>query len=168
MTVVEPLDAPRTHVYKSTRLAVASLLMSLVMFGISLTQDAFYIDRPGNPGAWAPAWGVLLLGWLSITQGGSAWLANLAVGWVWVFMSFRARRITALVVATAGLALALSFLLQTDIMTNAAGGTSKITGYGPAYWLWISSISVATLGCLTCVIIDRYEPVATTARAARK
>jgi hypothetical protein len=47
--------------------------------------------------------------------------------------------------------LTLSFLLFGQIIHDEAGHYSRITGYGPGYWLWVASAATAFLGglCLT-------------------
>lgn len=63
-----------------TKSKLALVILSFLLFSISLTQPAFYIDRPGNPEAWAESWALVLIGWISLLFGGPVnfliWLAN--------------------------------------------------------------------------------------------
>ena len=107
------------------------------LFLLSLTQDGYYIDGT-DPRAWAPAWGLLLFGWLGLFSGVFAWVANplLVIGWI---LFIRRRYRAGLWTAIAALLLMLSFLLHTTILSSEAPTYSKITGYGPGYWLWVAS-----------------------------
>jgi hypothetical protein len=124
-------------------LAKAFLGLSVALFAVSLTQDAYYISGD-DPRAWAPAWSLLLMGWMGVFYGVFAWLGNplLIAGWLgFAFKSHRAG------VALSGLALAfmLSFLAHTTIVRSEAPTYARITGYGPAYWLWIASAGAAVV-----------------------
>ena len=110
---------------------------SVGLFLLSLTQDGYYIDGT-DPRAWAPAWGLLLFGWLGLFSGVFAWLANplLVIGWI---LFIRRRYRAGLWTTIAALLFMLSFLLHTTIQSSEAPTYSKITGYGPGYWLWVAS-----------------------------
>lgn len=136
------------------RIAAAATVLSVVLFLTSLTQDGYYIDRPGDPRAWAPCIGLLLIGWLGVFDGILAWLANPALLAAWIFLNFRSSRRLGAAIGAAAIAFALSFLLYTEILTNEAGGTSKITGYGAGYWLWVASGGVAMIGGLAAWVSD--------------
>lgn len=61
-----------------TRMAKAALWISAVLYVMCLTQDGYYIDGP-DPEAWAPAYGLLISGWLGLFAGVFAWLANFSL-----------------------------------------------------------------------------------------
>jgi hypothetical protein len=134
------------------RIAVGVLLaVSIVLFLASLTQDGFYIDRE-DPRAWASCIGLLLVGWLGVIMGVPAWLANPFLVGAWVLACFRRMRWIGLCCALISLAFMLSFLLHGEIMTDEAGGYSKITGYGAGYWLWVASAAAALVGSLIAIL----------------
>lgn len=127
------------------------LAVSVCLFLASLTQDGFYLAGE-NPRAWAPCIGLLLVGWIAVFAGVFAWLANPALFVAWILLCFRSTRYASLVMATISAAFALSFLAHQEILANENGGTSKITGYGLGYWLWLASIFAAIVGSLVAVI----------------
>jgi len=51
-----------------------------------------------------------------------------------------------LLLSLAALAIAVSFLSQREVMTDARGIVFPITGYGVGYWLWLSGMAVCFLG----------------------
>ena len=51
-----------------------------------------------------------------------------------------ARRIPALILSLAALALAGSFMFETTVITNEAGMANPITGLREGYWLWLASM----------------------------
>lgn len=122
---------------------------SIILFVASLTQDGYYIAAD-NPRAWAPSFGLLLIGWIGVLQGIPAWLANPMLAAAWASIYFRSKGLVklGLVCGVASLCFSLSFLKVDEIIANEAGGTSRITGYGPGYWLWIASIVTAIIGCI--------------------
>jgi uncharacterized membrane-anchored protein len=131
--------------YRVTTAAIVAVAASLLLFLARLLLDAFYIDRPDNPRAWSLGFGLLLVGWLAVLDGVPAWLANPAVLCAWILLLIGFRR-AALVSAGLALALALSFLRCHQVLTDSAGTYSRITGYGPGYWLWVSSMAAALVG----------------------
>ena len=128
-------------------------IASMVLFGVSLFPNAFYIDRPDNPAG--PGSGLLLVGCLGVFVGAFAWLANPLLVATWALTFSRPPRAGALACAAASLAFALSFLLHHEIMLEGSGKYSRITGYGPGYWLWVASIATALVGCLVAAWLGR-------------
>lgn len=117
------------------KLLAACGMASILLFAASLTQDCFYIDRPENPRAWSNGFGLLMVGWLGILTGVYSWLANPTLLVAWLAMWSPAHRTYAIGTAGIALLLTLSFLLHHDIMSDESGNRSKITAYGPGYWL---------------------------------
>jgi len=138
-------------------IARSTIAISVVLFLISLTQDGFYIDRAENPRAWASCIGLLLIGWIAVLGGVSAWLANPALAITWVLMLFQRLRLLALVIGAISLLFALSFLNVRQIMADESGNESKITGYGAGYWIWVTSIGVTAVGCFAAWVADLVQ-----------
>lgn len=139
---------------RNTAAAIVAVAISVLLFITSLTQDAFFIDRADNPRAWSPGYVLLLIGWITVFEGVPAWLANPALAIAWFGLLARFRR-TAMVSAALALFFAGSFLFCGEILTNEAGGYSRITSYGPGYWLWIGSAAVACLGSVVNLVMGR-------------
>lgn len=127
-----------------------TILLSLLLFIISLTQPAFYIDRKEDPNAFSNSLTLFLLGWMSFLGGAFIpfviWLANpfyiLAI-----FLTIRNKTL-ALFSATGATWLAFWFSQLKTIMTSESGSTSIITGRGPGFKLWFTSLLVLTLGLI--------------------
>jgi len=117
-----------------TRVALA---FSVILFAASLTQDAFCVS--GICSDW-PGWSILLFGAL----GHTSWFANPLLGASWIASLF-SRRVPALILALAALALAGSFLFETSVVTNEAGMSNPVTGLREGYWLWLASMVFAVI-----------------------
>jgi hypothetical protein len=94
--------------------------LSWVLYVVALLNNGYYIEG-SNPGAWASAWGLLLMGWMGLFTGVFAWLANplLLVGW----MLLALRLTQAATICTIGAILCIgSFLLHDSILIDEAGG----------------------------------------------
>jgi hypothetical protein len=79
-----------------------------------------------------------------MSAAGFTWYANPALWLSWMF--FKKRSTKALLTSCIALAIALSFLLFTQIADNQAGVQSTITGYQAGYWLWVASMCVTLAG----------------------
>ena len=125
---------------------------SVVLFAFSLVHDGFYTEVLGNPFVWTPGWWLLMIGWGALYDGVVAWLANPAIVASWVMIWFPQARTLAAVFGLIALCCALSFMLQSDVITNEGGGRSVITGYGTGYWLWTASIGAMALWSSTMLV----------------
>lgn len=134
------MPAPRL----SRRSALLSL--SIALFAICLANDGYYISGQ-NPRAWAPAWGLLLVGWVALFDGTITWIANptLFIAWI-LFYRRRYRRAAAFAAIATGLM--LSFLLTKTIISSEATTHARVIGYGPGYWLWVASALALLVGSL--------------------
>ena len=121
----------------SSKTARVALMLSVILFAASLTQDAFCVS--GICSDW-PGWSILLFGAL----GHTSWFANPLLGASWIATSF-SRRVPALILGVAALALAGSFLFETSVITNEAGMANPVTGLREGYALWLASMVVATV-----------------------
>ncbi len=74
--------------------------------------------------------------------GHTSWFANPLLGASWIASLF-SRRVPALILALAALALAGSFLFETSVVTNEAGMSNPVTGLREGYWLWLASMVFA-------------------------
>lgn len=144
------------------------LILSVLLYLVSLSQDAFYIDRPDDHAAWSPGLVLLLTGWLAVFDGQIAWLANPCLLFAWVFVMIRPLRWTALVCALASTAFALSFLLYRDILANEAGHRADITGYAIGYGLWVASCVVMVVAGIIAVQQPQSRDEIVTAEIASK
>ena len=130
------------------------LLASIGLFLWALTQDGYYIEG-SNPRAWAPAWVLLLLGWVGLFHGVFAWFANplLALGWAF---SFSGKYREGSWISGAAILFILSFLLHSTVISSEAPTYSKITGYGLGYWVWIASATALFLSnILALTLLNR-------------
>ena len=116
----------------TSKTARVALMLSVILFAASLTQDAFCVS--GICSDWQ-GWSVLLFGAL----GHTSWFANPLLGVSWIATLF-ARRIPALILSLAALALAGSFMFETSVITNEAGMANPVTGLREGYWLWLASM----------------------------
>lgn len=121
----------------TSRTTHVALLLSVILFAASLTQDAFCVS--GICSDW-PGWSILLFGAL----GHTSWFANPLLGFSWI-ATLLARRIPALILPLAALALAGSFLFETSVITNEAGMVNPVTGLREGYWLWLASMAMAVI-----------------------
>jgi hypothetical protein len=119
---------------RTTRVAV---VLSVILFAASLTQDAFCVS--GICSDW-PGWSILLFGAL----GHTSWFANPLLAASWIAALF-ARRLPALILSLAALALAGSFLFETSVITNEAGMANPVTGLREGYWLWLASMGFGVI-----------------------
>jgi hypothetical protein len=114
--------------------------LSVALFALCLTQDGYYIAG-NNPRAWSPAYGLLFLGWIGLSQRVFEWIANPLMFLAWFFF-WKAKPGRALISSFLALLLMASFLLEKRILSDENGRTSAITGYGPGFWLWMASAAV--------------------------
>src|SRR5919204_3557082 len=119
------------------RLAKLIVLLSVIVFAVSLTQNCYNIEGH-DPKASAPGFYLLLLGLIGVFDGIFEWLANPVLLAAWIF-SFAGKNKIAFLLGVLASALMLAFLFRHTIITNEAGHYAKIIGYGPGYWLWLTS-----------------------------
>ena len=119
------------------------IILSIIVFIISLFQPAFFIDREDSD-AYSNSLFLLALGWMSFLGGGFVpfiiWLAN-PIYVISIFLinkSIKFGIITSLV----PILLALIFANLNSILTSESGSKSKITELGLGFYLWISSFVI--------------------------
>jgi hypothetical protein len=122
---------------KTSRTTRVALVASAILFAASLMRDAFCVS--GICSDW-PGWSILLFGAL----GHTSWFANPLLLASWIAALF-ARRLPALLLSLAALALAGSFMFETSVITNEAGMANPVTGLREGYWLWLASMVFAVI-----------------------
>jgi hypothetical protein len=131
------------------------LVMSLMLYIFSLTQICFYTGSGAN-GAIGPGFILAAFGWLAMSEDMLAWFANPLIGMAWLF-SLVQLRIVALLLGLVALGLALSFLLQTEVMVDRTSKRSQVLDYALGYWMWVSSIAVCCAGNLIAELLARMS-----------
>jgi hypothetical protein len=129
-----------------SRSPVVIFSLSICIFILALTQKGFYLDHVPRD-AWAAGWGEFAVGWLSLFSGTVAWLGNPLLIASWITF-FRRKLKWSAVLSFLALLFMLSFLLNKRIVYSEAGNSSKISGYGLGYWLWLLSAFVGMCGAL--------------------
>ncbi|MFT5324272.1 MAG: hypothetical protein ACI8P0_002133 [Planctomycetaceae bacterium] len=152
----EPLSPPpisrKFHVMEKLALRRLMIGVSLILFVVSLTQDAFYEE--GNNEA-AHALPLFALGWMGFLDGKIAWFANPALFASWLRKLDSKGPFNSLTCSGLAICLALSFLLHDQI--SAQGRPRAIVGYGLGYWLWVSSIATTVIGNLAMLRAKQKE-----------
>jgi hypothetical protein len=150
-----PLDyRGHTPVKKSLRPFNVFGWLSLITFAGSLALPAFYTDWNS---ARIPGVSLLLCGCLGLLVANVAWLANPALILSWILLRKADSPLAPLLFAVMALPCALSFLLQKKIMMDEAGHYGNIIGYGPGYWLWITSILLVIVASVVALRRDRQK-----------
>lgn len=138
---------------KKIKFAVLSL--SILLFLISLTQPAYYIDGQEYD-AWANSFGLLMIGWFGALCGGAglAWFANPLILLAWI-LYFKKNLLSVWMAALAS-GFSASFLCFSKVISSEAPTYSTITERKAGYWLWLTSILIfALLATVTLVIENR-------------
>lgn len=121
------------------------IALSLMLFVMSLTQPAFYIDRKEDPNAYSDSLVLFLLGWMSLLGGAIVpfilWLAN-PLYIVSILLILR-KKIGALCTTWSSTILALIFWQLKSIMTSESGGLFTY------HRSWTGILSLA---CFICCI----------------
>jgi hypothetical protein len=124
-----------------------TILLSLAILALSLTQPAFYI-RNDNPEAWSNSLMLLMFGWTSALGGyivGTIiWLANPLYFYSLYLLVKKRDNAKYIILLATGIAFIFSQL--TSIQTNEAGGYSQITEFALGYKLWLTSFIVLLIG----------------------
>ena len=124
-----------------------SLVLSLLLFAVSLTQAGFYSGDSRT--VWGPGWYLFLIGPFGMMDLEFTWFANPLLITAWAGLFLRAKKLS-LVSGALCSAMMLGFLLRKKILVDEGGGHALIVGYGVGYWMWILSAFFALLsGVLT-------------------
>jgi len=129
---------------KTENIAKVFLLISIIIFIVSLTQNAYCTSNSISCGD-SPGWLVLSVGILGVVFGGACltWLANpfILLSWI-IFKKVKYSFIFSLL----AFIFSGSFLFFDKIISDEAGNYSKIIHYHTGYWLWFSSMIVMLIG----------------------
>ena len=126
--------------------------LSLLCFVICLFFPAYYAGIDALPGS---SLFLLLLGWLGPLDGHYSWFANPVYGIALILGLLRQHpRLTA---ALSGLSLciALTFLLNKEILINEAGHQARIVAYGWGYWLGLAAFVVLAAGAIGAIVVEQ-------------
>lgn len=115
------------------------LIISLVIFIISLTQTAVY-----TKGSEMHAFVCFILGWADL-EDSLSWLANPVLLAAWFFILIKQIKIS-IIFSILAFCLTLLYLSTNTIVTNEAGSKSVIISLGLGYYLWVLSCFSMLLG----------------------
>jgi hypothetical protein len=123
------------------------LIISILIFIVSLTQPSYYIDRKDYD-AWSNSFLLLIFGWIGAMGGGSGliWLANPFILISWILSTKNIK--TSIIFSIIASILSLSFLLFEMVISSEAPTYSIITEYKLGYWLWTTSMCFFTIGMI--------------------
>jgi len=122
------------------KIKIVVLVIAILLFVISLTQPAYYINRKDYDG-WANSFDLLIFGWSGVLYGGaaSAWLANPLIILSWLF--FFKERGGSVVTSVLALFFSASFLFFDTVISSEKPDYSIITARKAGYWIWLASIA---------------------------
>ena len=133
--------------------AAATLGLTILLFVLSLILPAYRLAHD-DPVKSDPAIILLLVGWMGLAYGTYAWLANPLLLLSCTFMATRWTRPIAISTGLLALGTALCFQRQTTIIRDEAGNYDTIVSYGPAYFVWITSMATLVLGAVLASLLD--------------
>lgn len=123
-----------------------TIIISLIVLIISLTQNAIIIDYNGIK--IIPAIDYFFMGSMAIIGGGPLewliWLANPLCLYTILYLWKNNKK--ALVTCTLATILSTSFLFWEKIIGSESGSMGKIVSFEAGYYLWITSIVLLTIG----------------------
>jgi hypothetical protein len=119
------------------------LALSVALFAACLLLPPYYSPSDSGDKSDGLGFHLLVMGWLGLWKGIPAWLANPALLAAWVVAYLRLYRLS-FALSLVSVALMLSFLSVREIPDYET--STKITGYGLGYWLWIGSALAQLLG----------------------
>jgi hypothetical protein len=134
---------------KSREIKFTTIGLSLLVFAISLTQNALVVNY-NNERKTASSLEYLFIGSIAFMGGGLLeeiiWLASPLCLLAIVFMMKDDKR--AVLVSLIASALAISFSFWNEILGAESGTMAKIVSFELGYYLWLASILILTIGIL--------------------
>lgn len=120
------------------------VLIVLVFFGISLTQDAFVVESDINNKN-NPSLIVFLFGSIALLVGAFfewlIWLANpISLVSIILFLYYEKKLKRAIMFNVLALLLSCSFFFWKEVLISENGATSKIISLECGYYIWVFSI----------------------------
>lgn len=140
------------------------ILISLILFIVSLTQPAFFIDQKDDPNAYSNSLLLFLTGWMSFLGGAFIpfviWLAN-PLYFTSIYLTTK-NKSGGLYLSCSATFLAIIFSQLNVIMTSESGSTSEITSKGLGFKLWLTSFVFLALGTfINHILTKRKDKVKT-------
>ncbi|WP_179334997.1 hypothetical protein [Winogradskyella costae] len=111
---------------------------SLILYLISLTQNAFYINNENENQGYL----ILIFGFYAIFGAGVSWLANILILFSWLFRHKK----SSIYFSLSALILGISFLFFDKVVMGTNNKYEIITGYDIGYYCWILSFLVMFIG----------------------
>ncbi|WP_300671155.1 hypothetical protein [Soonwooa sp.] len=119
------------------------VILSVVLFVISLFCPAFFIDRVDRD-AYSNSFYLLIIGWMGLLGGAIIpfliWLANPL--YIFSILLVTSREKAGVLFALIPVVLAVVFANLDTIITSESGASSRITELGSGYILWLLSFIV--------------------------
>lgn len=138
-----------------------TIILSLIILIVSLTQPAFYIDWDEDPAAWADSWLLFFFGW-TFPLGGALvpfliWCAN-PIYFLSIVLTLKRKKIGFYLSLIAAI-VAFSFSQLDTIIASESGRESPIKSLELGYKLWLTSMVVLCIGTgINLIIMKRnYE-----------
>lgn len=132
--------------FKINVLKIILIIITLSVFGYSLTQDAFVVERM-NKNIVQPSINLFIMGSTAILGGGLLewiiWLANpICLISIVLFLYNDNQLKRALQLSFIALVISCSFCLWKEILVSESGSTGKIISFEKGYFLWIASVFI--------------------------
>lgn len=147
--MIKPIEINDLKFYKLT-----TLILSLALFAVSLTQVAFIIDYKSTPTYSIVAF---LSGWMDCFEFPyRTWLANpcIILSWIMIFKKTN----TALLFSFLASCISISFLSATTITVNDVA-SGEIISYNIGYWLWFLSCFLFFLPTLGIYFLEQNKSI---------
>ncbi|WP_312765388.1 hypothetical protein [Epilithonimonas sp.] len=134
---------------KTKNIKTVLILLSIIVFIVSLFQPAFFIDRIDSD-AYSNSLFLFALGWMSFLGGGFIpfiiWLAN-PIFLISIFLINKSLK-AGILMSLISILLAIIFANLNSILISESGSTSKITELGLGFYLWLSSFVILFISSL--------------------
>ena len=134
------------------RIRQITLILSICLFVLSLTQICFCTSNDCIGSVFALTWGLIAL---FLGGAGLTWIANPILVTIWIMMIQNSRHNKLLMFGSIlATILSASFLLFHGIAIDEGGMEKEILSYKAGYWLWLTSSLVLLIGNLTIYLLE--------------
>lgn len=145
------------------QIKLAIVVTSIIVFAISLTQNAFTAKLAESNGM--SSLECFLTGSIAFLGGGIAeqfvWFANPLL-LISIYFLWNDNR-KAILISLASFLIALSFMLWDEVLKSESGATTKILSLELGYYLWIASIGILLIGNFfyfrIMLVFDNIKPL---------